>query len=345
MPVEHSKTDIALGFELFKDKCLRDVPAVGGIIKRFIAEAAHGGQGISQRGIYNNVSLLDINSLYPKALSILQIPTTKPLVWNTDVDLNDAVYFVVRIDITQHNYCWFIPYVKDGLRTVDKYELQFLVKYCNIKYDIKCGLYWCGSTVNVSEYINELYDVKRDAIDDDERKAAKLALNSLFGMTLKKGYRTRKMKRFATKTELTQYIQRRWGRVERFDMNKLEVVLNQCLDDTFNYAHIGTAILSMSKTLMYELFTECDSLNIPVYMSNVDSILIPTVDVPKLQHRIGNEIGMLKVEYSSKEAIVVRPNLHYLSNQHYRSSGIPHKTIEETGNIRAWFLDRLDQKQ
>jgi hypothetical protein len=230
------------------------------------------------------------------------------------------------------------------MRTVDKYELQYLVKYCNIKYNIKCGFYWCGSTVNVAEYINELYDVKRDAIDDDERKAAKLALNSLFGMSLKKGYRTRKMKRFATKTELAQYIQRRWGRVDKYDMNKLEVVLNQCLDDTFNYAYIGTAILSTSKRLMYELFTECNALDIPIYMSNVDSILIPTADVGKLQHRIGNEIGMLKVEYSSGEAIVIRPNLYYMSDSHYRSSGIPHKTIEDSGNIKQWYMYQLNQK-
>jgi hypothetical protein len=100
----------------------------------------------------------------------------------------------------------------------------------------------------------------------------------------------------------------------------------------------------MSKAMMYELFTECDALGIPVYLSNVDSILIPTSDVHKLKHRIGNEIGDLKVECSSDEAIVVRANCYYMSDSHYRSSGIPHKSIEQTGDVKLWFLNRLNQK-
>jgi hypothetical protein len=169
--------------------------------------------------------------------------------------------------------------IKDGLRTVDKYELEVLIKYCQIEYDAICGYYFEGPTVNVSEYINELYEIKRDAVSDDSEKAAKRALNSSFGMSLKKGYGTRKLKRFANKTEFEQYILRRWGRVEKYDLKNLEVVLNQCLDDNFNHAVIGVMILSMSKRTMNKLFDECDSLGIKVFMSNVDSTSIPTAEV------------------------------------------------------------------
>jgi hypothetical protein len=100
----------------------------------------------------------------------------------------------------------------------------------------------------------------------------------------------------------------------------------------------------MSKAMMYELFTECDALGIPVYMSNIDSILIPTSDVHKLKHRIGNEMGDLKVEHSSDHAIVIRANLFYMNDDHYRSSGIPHKVIQQTGDIRGWFMNQFNQK-
>jgi hypothetical protein len=100
----------------------------------------------------------------------------------------------------------------------------------------------------------------------------------------------------------------------------------------------------MSKAMMYELFTECEELGIKVYMSNVDSILIPTSDVHKLHHRLDDEMGDLKLECSSDQAIVVRANLFYMNDDYYRSSGIPHKTIEATGDVRLWFLNRLNQK-
>jgi hypothetical protein len=124
---------IALGFEVFKDKCLQSVPAFGGIIKKFMSEAAHGGRGLIMKpGIYNNVSLLDVNSLYPFELSGLQIPTSIPKVWTVGINPLECQYSIVRINITSHVFSWYYPMIKDGLRTVDKYELEDLIKYCKI---------------------------------------------------------------------------------------------------------------------------------------------------------------------------------------------------------------------
>jgi hypothetical protein len=75
-----------------------------------------------------------------------------------------VIPYTSSLESKSHNYVSFISYIKDGLRTVGQYELQFLVKYCNIKYNIKCGYYWGGPRISVSEYVNELYDVKRDAV-------------------------------------------------------------------------------------------------------------------------------------------------------------------------------------
>jgi hypothetical protein len=179
---------------------------------------------------------------------------------------------------------------------------------------------------------------------DDSKKSAKLALNSLFGMSLKKRYGTRKLKQFANRTDFEQYILRRWGRVERFDPKNLEVVLNKCFDDNFNYAGIGVMILSMSKRTMNKLFDECDALGIPVYMSNIDSILIPTSDIKKLQHRIGNEMGELKLECSGNESIVIRPNLYYMNNDHYRSPGIPHKKYRRYWRYQTMVRESITSK-
>jgi hypothetical protein len=108
---------------------------------------------------------------------------------------------------------------------------------------------------------------------------------------------------------------------------------------------IGTAILSMSKRYMNQLFDECDNMNIPVIMSCVDSLLIPNSDVAKLDHRIGDSMGQLHIEACGEEAIIIRPNLYYLSDSHYRSSGIPHSGLEATKDVRGWFEEQLHEIQ
>jgi hypothetical protein len=77
-------------------------------------------------------------------------------------------------------------------------------------------------------------------------------------------------------------------------------------------------------------------------MSNTDSLMVPTADVPKLSHHIGDAMGSLKVEKASDDAIVIRANLYYMSDTHYRSSGIPHSQTEETGDVMGWFCRQAD---
>jgi hypothetical protein len=149
------------------------------------------------------------------------------------------------------------------------------------------------------------------------------------------------LKRFADVEQFTQYLLKRWGRVAEYDLKNMTCRLDKCLDVSFNYCVVGVAILSMSKRIMNQLFAECDELNIPVYMSNTDSLMVPTADVPKLSHHIGDAMGLLKVEKTSNDVIVIRANLYYMSDAHYRSSGIPHKKIEETGDVMGWFAAKL----
>jgi hypothetical protein len=97
----------------------------------------------------------------------------------------------------------------------------------------------------------------------------------------------------------------------------------------------------MSKRIMNEIFNECNQLGIDVHYSATDSLLIDTDKVVLLQDRIGDGLGQLHVE-ASGDAIVIKQNLYYLNDNHYRCAGTPHKVVEESGDIRQWFLNRLD---
>jgi hypothetical protein len=76
-------------------------------------------------------------------------------------------------------------------------------------------------------------------------------------------------------------------------------------------------------------------------LSNTDSILLPTEHVAKLAEFIGTGLGQLHLEKQAPEAIIIRANLYYLGDDHIRSAGIPHSTIEASGNVRGWFLSKL----
>jgi hypothetical protein len=135
---------------------------------------------------------------------------------------------------------------------------------------------------------------------------------------------------------------KRWGRVAEYDIKNMTCCLDKCLDVSFNYCIVGVAILSMSKRMMNRIFAECDEPSILVYMSNTDSLMVPTAHIPRLSHHIGDAMGSLKVEKASDDAIVIRANLYYMSDSHYRSSGIPHSQIEATGDVMSWFAGELD---
>jgi hypothetical protein len=82
------KTENAKHWHNFVNQCLRQVPAVSGVVKSFMTRAAHGGRLLERQGVYDfPVSLLDFNSLYPYALSRLEIPTGAPIVWDDSMNL------------------------------------------------------------------------------------------------------------------------------------------------------------------------------------------------------------------------------------------------------------------
>jgi hypothetical protein len=325
----------------FCSQCLGSVPGVSGLVKSFITKAAHGGRLLEKPGTCDfPVSLLDFNSLYPFALSKLEIPTSAPTVWKDSMNLHSYRYYILDIEILSCRSCWMYPFIKTGRRVCDKIELEDITRYCGVKYKIIRGYVFGGPVITCNTFIEELAERKQKA-SGAERQQLKMALNSICGKLLRKGYKTRKHKHITDKSHFRKFIAKHWARLDRFDEEKREVFLNECLDSTFNFATVGVMVLSMSKRIMNELFTECQAKNIDVLLSNTDSILIPTDKLELLRHRIGPRLGQLHVETSSCEAVIVKANKYYLSPEHYRAAGTPHATIEAGDNVRQWFIDRL----
>jgi hypothetical protein len=156
-------------FYKFVNQSIAAVPAVSGVVKSFITKAAHGARLLCNSGRWNHgVSLPDFNSLYPFALSQLEIPTSAPTVWNDSMNLHSYRHYILDIDIISLKACPFYSYIKPGRRIADRFEIEDISRHCGDKYRITRGYVFCGPVVKVSQFIEELAAKKQSAVGDNE---------------------------------------------------------------------------------------------------------------------------------------------------------------------------------
>jgi hypothetical protein len=313
---------------------------ISGVVKYFTQKAAHGARVFATQGIYKDVSLLDINSLYPSVLADLQIPTGRPEEWNEKTDLKKCNYYVLELNITETHPCELYPYAKAGFKVLDKYDIEDQERYTRMKYEIVRGYVWKEGTKSVKDFIMKIYNKKRNATAE-MKKIYKNILNSIFGKTLQKSNKTEIYKRFDTDAAFSDAVYKYHKRIIQMNYEKRELTMEKPYDTSFNFAYIGTAILSLAKRKMNSIYQMCYDNNIKILYHNTDSIIIHSPDVKYFENSINNELGGFHVEATSEEAVIVGRGLYYLSDGHFRCAGTSHATVEKTGNIRKWFVDKL----
>jgi hypothetical protein len=279
-------------------------------------------------------------------MSRITIPYRSPQIWNATVDLtaNDVLYYVLEVvveDIHQSKYYKLLPTI-GATAYYDRIDLEELQKHCELKYHIIQGYYWLKSQqdVKLTDYVNDLYN-KKSAANPADAKMYKFILNHSFGKTITKGFDTLKSKPFDNELELRKYVKRYGRRLVQLDMDTKTARIMKTYDKSYNFCFVGTMILSMARRIVNEYFELFTSLNIPVFLHNCDSFIIPTADVAKIAHRITTALGELKIERQSAEGIIIRAQQYYMSNNHYRYSGIPKERIAQMPDIRQWYLNRL----
>jgi len=192
---------------------------------------------------------------------------------------------------------------------IDSITLQDYIKFHQIEYEILDGVYWNnGFNKKMGDVIQGLFDerLKKKQSHTALANTLKLMLNSSYGKTI--------MKKCNTKTEIIpaekrtknkitgewkvvsnkhfeSYIYNNFNTIKSYrKMNDKNYVIEKiCADRSYNRAHVGCAILSMSKRIMNEVFDIANTNNLPIYYTDTDSLHCNLKDVKTLEDKYEEE--------------------------------------------------------
>lgn len=261
----------------------------GGCVNKFIQQAIRGGKAEIKDNhswhINEPLTLLDVNSLYPTALSMLKMPLGTPKLITDDVDLSTVDYYIANVN------------VDDRVQTLDKITIDAFYPHAKILE----GYYWNeGTTDRLKDVIHELYSMRQRATTPDERKAIKLLLNSMFGKMIQKPMTKKTV--ILPIEKVGKYVQRHYQTVlqdKALNDKYHEITIRRGVVEMYSYSLVGVMCLSMSHVIMKRYFDIASKNNIPVYYSHTDSLLIPSSSVHHFNAFIGDELGQLKMEFGS----------------------------------------------
>jgi len=318
-----------------------------GSLRDFCGKAVTGGRVMVNKKykkqiIEKKIADFDGVSLYPSAIKricdengfsegkckILNKSNLDDVIKNTD----NFKYYIIKIKITKINKKQQMPMVsykdktgkliytnsvpKDGIIVyVDKTTLQDWIEFQKIKYEIIEGVYWDGKYNK--KFGNAIEHLFKERLKYKKQKkqamqlCLKLMMNSGYGKTIVK--KSFKRKIIVQKDKLNIFYNKYYHlikEVSQINDRQYEAVLDHT-DDTNNLAHVGTAVLSMSKRIMNELFDVANSNQYVLYYTDTDSIHMDYDDVEMLAKKyeekynrklVGKKLGQFHIDFNMKNS-------------------------------------------
>jgi hypothetical protein len=203
---------------------------------------------------------------------------------------------------------------KEGVH-LNSIDLEDFIKFCEIEYEIIGGIYWNkGTNDKMREMIEKLFNERLKAKRDKNMSLSevlKLVLNSAYGKTgAKKTFEKSKIKK--TDDVCANYIYNNFESISEISyLNKSQTeITERCIDDSYNRNHIASAILSMSRRIVNEVFDVANDNGIDIYYTDTDSMHLDYDKVPlleqKFKERYGRELageglGQFHIDFSMKD--------------------------------------------
>ena len=294
---------------------------VGGHIRHFLSKAIHGGRCMTAYNkkwhIKKNIVDYDAVSLYPSAMKRLYTVEGMPKPIPKDklcLDfLKQQTAYVVLIEITKINKHYAFPLVRKGyycstyddqlkdgetrLDVVSDIELEDLINFQQIEFNIINGLYWDGAKdYRIQEVIQKVFDKRLEYKKQNNplQLIYKLIMNSAYGKSIQRPI-DNDIKYIKDGDELMKYKLKNYNKIiedielEGCDIHAVKTI--KPIDKHFNNSLFGIHVLAMSKRIMNEVMCLAFDLGCHVYYQDSDSIHIELDDLPKLENAFRAKYG------------------------------------------------------
>lgn len=220
---------------------------------------------------------------------------------------------------------------------VDSSTLEDYINFQGIEFDLIDGVYWGersepgvpGDKI-MGEVIDELFAQRLKCKREGKiglSNVLKLMMNSSYGKTIMKPANCKTIIRSTVGWErvtyedgttwwkekkispMTEYVTQNFKNIKsyRFMNNEKQYQIeSMTVDKSYNLAHVGCAILSMSKRIMNEVFDIANSIGVIIYYTDTDSMHLQTDSIVKLNDEyrkiygkelIGNQLGQFHDDF------------------------------------------------
>lgn len=302
---------------LIKKGCYEDIKMLSGNSQRFIQKCVVGGRVMpsNNKKQRHNVKINDYDavSLYPSAMARMDgflkgCPKIIKDLNYDNVKKFDGYYVEIMIKevgilrdfplmsyVNDEGVRMFSNDMKGRLIYVDRYTLEDLIKFQNIKFEIIRGYYFDeGFNIIVKSVIREIFN-NRLKMKKDGNPAEiiyKLIMNSSYGKSIMKEVST-EIIFLPNEKAKNIFIQHNYHKIKEFiqldDSTKYKVVLHKEFNQHFNIPQIGVSILSMSKRIMNEVMCLAEDNNIHIKYQDTDSMHIEDKDIEILTNKFKEE--------------------------------------------------------
>lgn len=282
------------------DGCL----AIRGIPRKFIDKSKIGGRVMianNQKCIVNmNIADLDANGLYLSSMNemgdkggtLMGIPKLLETTNYNIIKKYDGYFIQIKITKVGKKYpfplyCFvrggkndWTNELEDKVIVVNRFQLEGLIEFSKIEFEVIRGYYYDdGRNPKIKEVTQKLHNDRCVYKQPDNynliEKTYKVIGNGFYGKLIEKPHNT-DTKLYNSKSKYKAAFRMNYFKVERGIENDIDKFYQLDLiketDKHYNNVHIGSEILSLSKTIMNRVLCLCYDNNIEVYYSDTDSM-------------------------------------------------------------------------
>lgn len=303
----------------FLKEPIYDLPREAAI---FCRNAAFGGRvEIFNQVCKTKLYEFDVNSLYP-ASCLGFFPASKPI-YTTDYHKEYLGIYQVKVKAPLLDIPFLPKRTEDGklifptgnFTTYCTNEDIEYAKKLGYRFEIISGYYFTRKTKFLKEYIEYYYNLKKNAPKGSSNEDLfKRFLNHVYGRFLIK--KDRQIIVFEADDQTDEF--------REFNINGKNIMLytKNVQIETHSNEAIGSFILSRSKMILYDYILEAQKQKAKFYYTDTDSLKIS-----KNCFKDGKELGEMKLEQISKEAVFLLPKVYITKNTVKNKNGKTKKVV------------------